>query len=186
MIETWKAKPSINVTKQWHVIYTHSGCEKKVSEVLARKKIEYFLPVNRIVDKATFWKGILTQPLFPSFIFIRVANLNPEFLKQIPGVMNVVYWLKQPAVIKDSEIELIKHFLKEHKTVHLEKVSVNAEEMILRSISKTPKDGAWQRDITEIFLPSLGYVLSAEISKAHPNSREELNYIHPFSYKSAL
>lgn len=37
------------------------------------------------------------------------------------GIMNFVYWLGKPAVIKDLEIDMIRRFLNEHTNVSLEK-----------------------------------------------------------------
>jgi hypothetical protein len=71
-------------------------------------------------------------------------------------VINFVYWLSKPAVISDSEIEIIKRVLNRHRNIKLENSSygpiVGHEGQIFSIKDKTIK----------IILPSLGYLMIAE------------------------
>ncbi len=59
--------------------------------------------------------------MFTSYVFVRVAETEHNLLKQTDGIINMVYWLGKPAVIRDSEIDLIKKFLNEYTNVKLER-----------------------------------------------------------------
>ena len=45
--------------KQWYAVYTRPGVEKKVCEILTRKKIENYFPLNRIVGDWNLNKKII-------------------------------------------------------------------------------------------------------------------------------
>jgi transcription antitermination factor NusG len=89
-------------------------------------------------------------------------------LKSITSnIVNLIYWLGKPAVVKDQEIDNIKYFLNEHRNIKLEKrnVDINEEVLIMRGsfynqygIVKTVKNNS-----VVVSLPSLGYSMIAEI-----------------------
>jgi transcription antitermination factor NusG len=53
---------------------------------------------------------------------VQIEDSRKWEVKSVDGILNYIYWLGKPAVVKDSEIELIKKFLKEFESV---KVSEN-------------------------------------------------------------
>src|SRR5689334_11827491 len=110
--------------KNWYAVYTKPRCEKKVSALLSKKKIENYLPLNRVSTPGDRRKVNL-EPLFPSYVFVNITELEMATIRQNSDVINFVYWLGRPAVIKDVEVESIQHFLNEHSDVVLEKTAVN-------------------------------------------------------------
>ncbi len=46
-------------------------------------------------------------------------------IKQTQGVVNFVYWLAKPLVIKNDEIQEIKQFVSDHENIKLEKIEKN-------------------------------------------------------------
>src|SRR4051794_27265741 len=100
--------------KQWYVVYTKPRAEKKICETLSRKKIENYLPLNRIVGNWNINKKIIDEPLFANYIFVWITDLRFLELKKIPGILNLVHWLGKPVVIDDLEIGMIKSFLNNH------------------------------------------------------------------------
>jgi transcription antitermination factor NusG len=111
----------MNENKKWLAVYTRPRAEKKVSELLTRRKIENYCPINKVMKQWSDRKKVICEPLFSSYVFVRVPEYAITSLKQIPGIINVVYWLGKPAVIRDSEIEVIKRFLCEYVNIRLEK-----------------------------------------------------------------
>src|SRR5262245_5761586 len=114
--------------KKWFAVYTKPRFEKRVTEILNRKKIENYCPINKVVRQWSDRKKLVNEPLFPYFVFIRITECELLSLKEIDGVVNFVYWLGRPATIRDSEIDSIKQFLDEYHNVHLEKTQVNMNE----------------------------------------------------------
>ena len=85
------------------------------------------------------------------------------------GVLNFVYWLAKPAVIKDEEIDIIKKFLNDHDNVQIEKTFVNVNDHV-RVISGPlmMREGnvvEVKHKTVKVSLPTLGYTLIAEVDK---------------------
>jgi transcription antitermination factor NusG len=155
--------------KQWYALYTRSRCEKKVADLLEKKKVEVYCPLNKIRRQWADRKKVILEPLFTSYVFIRVAPAELAQIKQTDGVINVVYWLSKPAVIRQEEIDTIKKFLIEYDYVTIEKACVNLNDRV--RITNGPLM-MWEGNVVEIrtntvklTLPSLGYELVAEIRK---------------------
>lgn len=55
-------------------------------------------------------KKMVDEPLFRSYVFAHIVEDEKPKVRETKGVLNFVYWLGQPAVIRDQEIEIIKHF----------------------------------------------------------------------------
>jgi transcription antitermination factor NusG len=156
---------------KWYAVYTRPRWEKKVAELLTKKKVENYCPLNRVQRQWSDRKKIVQEPLFTSYVFVRIADKIFLPVHQTDGVINFVYWLGKPAVIRDSEITAIKQFLSDYKDVHLEKTKVNVNETV--RIIKGPLM-AMEGNVIEVLnntikvvLPSLGYVMVAHVPKAH-------------------
>jgi transcription antitermination factor NusG len=174
--------------KKWFAVYTRPRWEKKVAEILTHKKIECYCPINKVVRQWSDRKKIVHEPLFTSYVFVKVPETGLTSLKQTNGVINLVYWLGKPAVIRDVEIEIIKRFLNEHINIQLEKASIQVndkvrilggplmemEGQVLSIKSKTIK----------VALPSLGYMMYAEVETSNvevtkPTSATEIEMHYP-------
>jgi transcription antitermination factor NusG len=157
--------------KSWYAVYTHARWEKKVSNLLTLKKIENYCPLNRVLKQWSDRKKIMYEPLFTCYVFVRISNKESVSVLQTDGVLNYVSWQARPAVIRDTEIELIKKFLLDHCNVRLEKIKVHVndtvqikcglfmeqEGRVIEVLNKTLK----------VALPSLGYMMLAEIPKSY-------------------
>jgi transcription antitermination factor NusG len=163
--------------KKWYAVYTKPRWEKKVSELLTKRKIENYCPVNKVVRQWADRKKTVLEPLFTSYVFVHATEGDHLAIKQNDGIVNLVYWLGAPAVIRDEEIEAIKRFLNEHTDVKLEKVAVNVADRI-RIIDGllVHREGdvlEVKNKTVKVLLPSLGYTMTAEIAK---EKIEVLNY----------
>jgi transcription termination/antitermination protein NusG len=153
--------------KKWFALYTRARWEKKVSEILTRKKFENYCPINKVVRQWSDRKKVVHQPLFTSYVFVRVSEFDITPLRQIQGVINFVYWLGKPAVVRDSEIETIKDFLAGHVNIKLEKTPVNANDKVrVLSGPLMELEGevlSVKSRTVRVALPSLGYLMFAEV-----------------------
>ncbi len=152
---------------KWYAVYTKPRCEKKVAEILNRKKIENYCPLNRV---ERYWSGskkLIEEPLFTNYIFVRGTELQHSELKKTYGIVNLVYWLGKPVVVTDLEIETIRRFLNNHINVIIEKTTVNLDAPNTK-VSHTVRE----RETTLItvknkklcvILSSIGYIISAEV-----------------------
>src|SRR5436189_5247395 len=113
--------------KQWYVIYTKPRMEKKVSEILTRKEIENYFPLNRIIADWNTNKKIIDEPLFACYIFVRATIKQLFELKKVSGIVNLVYWLGKPVIIDDLGIGMIKSFLNDYINVTTKKITLGIE-----------------------------------------------------------
>lgn len=81
-------------------------------------------------------------------------------------VINYVYWLGKPAIIRDCDIECIQQFLNDHMNIKLEKCSIKPSDnvKVLNGPFMNMKGtvtSVWQNKVRMV-LPSLGYAMVAE------------------------
>ena len=121
----------------WFAIYTKPRWEKKVAKLLEEKGIENYCPLNKVVKQWSDRKKVVLEPIFKSYVFVRVVPEHKWDLKKIPGIINFVYWLGKPARVKDEDIYTIRKFLNEFSDVRVEDAAplqVNAKVRIIQGV----------------------------------------------------
>jgi transcription antitermination factor NusG len=153
--------------KQWYALYTRPRWEKKVADLLEKKKVEVYCPLNKVHRQWADRRKVVLEPLFSSYVFVYISEREHISIKETDGVINFVYWLNKPAIIRNEEIDTIKKFLSEYDHVSLEKTEVNLNDKV--RIINGPLM-MWEGNVVEIrtntvkiTLPSLGQTLVAEI-----------------------
>ncbi|MBS1751534.1 MAG: UpxY family transcription antiterminator [Bacteroidetes bacterium] len=156
-------------SRQWYVVYTKPNWEKKVAELLGKKGIEQYCPLNKVQKQWHDRKKTILEPLFKSYVFVRAEVQAHSRIKAMPGILNFVYWLGKPAMVKNEEIDAIRSFLLEHKNVQLEKVAVNVNDVVKiihgPFIHREGKIVQVTNNTVKIELPSIGYTLIAQAGK---------------------
>lgn len=104
----------------WYALYTKPRWEKKVAENLTRAGIENYCPINKVIRQWSDRKKTVLEPVFKGYVFVRVLENKKWEVTEIDGVINYVYWLGKPAVIRDEEIDTIRKFLNEFSDVAVE------------------------------------------------------------------
>lgn len=150
----------------WYAVYTKPRWEKKVAGLITKAGIENYCPLRKSVRQWSDRKKIVEEPLFNSYVFVRISNKQHAAIREIDGVVNFVYWLQKPAVIRDEDIEIVKRFLNEYSNVRIERTIVNVhdrvkivngpfmefEANVIKVNNKTVK----------VILPSIGFTMTAE------------------------
>ena len=153
--------------KNWYIIYTKSKCEKKVAYLLTKRKIENFYPLNSKKLANARKSKTIYEPLFDSYVFVYIEEDAIPHLKQIEGVVNLVYWKGEPAVIKEEEVTTIKEFTSVYIDIKLEKNAVN-HHGYLRTVDEHPsyRRGGNLLKIknrsSKVYLPSMGFTMIAD------------------------
>lgn len=157
--------------KKWYVVYTKSRCEKKVADLLTRKGIENYCPLNRVQKQWSDRKKIILAPLFTSYVFVRILPIEQSSICHTDGILNFVFWLNKPAIIRNEEIDIIKQFLNDHSYVRLEKVSININDVVRvvagPFMEQEGKVVSFKNKSVKIMLPSLGYLMYVEIESVN-------------------
>jgi transcription antitermination factor NusG len=94
--------------KLWYAAYTRANHEKRVAQQLSARSVEHFLPLYQSVRH---WKDRRVQlqlPLFPGYVFVRLALRDRLQVLEIPSVARLVGFNGTPTPLPDGEIEALK------------------------------------------------------------------------------
>ncbi len=154
------------MNEKWHVVQTKQHFERKVAEQLTRKKIETYCPLQRKVNLFNEKRKISVEPLFDCMVFVRISESEQLMVKKISGVVNFMYWLSDIAVIKEEEIEILKHVLDEFNVLKVQQIKVNTNESpkVMKSqvLEKSGDVIEYEKSLVNVVLPSIGYLLLAQ------------------------
>ena len=154
--------------KYWYVIYTRPKWEKKVAELLTKTGVENYCPLNKVTRQWSDRAKVVLEPLFTSYVFVRVSESEKWQVRDLPGVINYIYWLGRPAVVPGTDIEAIKSFLNEHEKVFLERSVVKAGDRIMVTrgafLNVEGTVVAMHGKKVKIHIPSIGVALVAIVA----------------------
>jgi transcription antitermination factor NusG len=96
--------------KHWFAVYTTCRHEKRVAAHFESRAIEHYVPLYRARHK---WKdgstAILDLPLFPCYVFVRIARQQRISVLEVPGVLCVVGSSgSHPTPLPEFEIETLR------------------------------------------------------------------------------
>jgi transcription antitermination factor NusG len=100
--------PEEKCGEHWFAAYTCANHEKRVASHFEARAVDHFLPVYRSVKR---WKDRsvrLEQPLFPGYIFVRLAAAARLRVLEVPGVVRLVGFNGQPYPLPENEIESLR------------------------------------------------------------------------------
>jgi len=141
--------------KKWFVLYSKPRWEKKVDASLIRKGIESWCPLNKVQKQWSDRKKIVEEPLFKSYVFVKIDEAERVEVLMTPGVLNFIYFLGKPAVIRDEDIETIRHYLTDSEA----KIEVVSLELFQQNTKVKVSRG--------VFLDAEGIVLRSNKKKAY-------------------
>lgn len=107
-----------------------------MASLLLDRGIENYCPVNKVTRQWSDRKKIVIEPVFKGYVFVKVEDQKKWEVKEVNGILNFVYWLGKPAVIRDAEIDTIRKFLNEFNDVKVESKGfvVNTEVRIRQGV----------------------------------------------------
>jgi len=110
------------------------------------------------------------EPLFKSYVFVKVSDENRSAVRMTNGAINFVYWDGKPAVIKEREITAIKRFLDEYENVEARPIELKVNQRVrIANGSLMDKEGKVldiRHKMAKIAIDSLGYILVAYIDRS--------------------
>jgi transcription antitermination factor NusG len=92
-------------------VYTVSRHEKVVARQMNGNGVDHFLPLYKCVRRWKDRRKELELPLFPGYVFIRIAFQDRLRVQQLPGVLQIVSFNGKPAPLPDAEIEALRNGL---------------------------------------------------------------------------
>ena len=153
--------------KQWLAIYTKSRSEKKVTNRLLELGYEVYCPVREEIKIWSDRKKKVNVPVFSSYVFVKINEKQRIEILQVPGVVNFVFWLQKPAVIRDVEIQNIKSFLSDYPNADVRSLNVSIGQEIEIKYGKLKDNKGIIEEVRNstvvIRLDNIGFELIAEV-----------------------
>jgi len=151
----------------WYVIHTKPRGEKKAEEQLLSLGINAYCPTR---NEIRFWsdrKKRIKVPVLPSMVLVKIDEKDIKRVFECPGVVRYMFWLGKKAVVRQSEVDILKKYLKGDYNLINSKLSnikvgdnfnspsFNNEKGIVDRISK---NNIW------IYLKSIGYSIKLKLA----------------------
>src|SRR5258708_22479160 len=92
----------------WYATYTCAQHEKRVAAELGMREVEHFLPLYSSVRRWRDRRVQLELPLFPGYVFVRLALRDRLRVLQIPSVVRLVGFNGLPTALPDTEMEIMR------------------------------------------------------------------------------
>lgn len=114
---------------RWYAAYTTSRHEKRVAEHFRQRTIDHFLPVYAAQRK---WRDgsrvTLELPLFPCYIFVRMARVERGLVLSVPGVVTLVGGTGgSPAPLAEATVEALRQGVREGRVAPHERVTAGQQ-----------------------------------------------------------
>lgn len=100
----------------WYALYTRSRTEKKVADLLIKKNMEVYCPLQEEIRQWSDRKKKVKVPVFRSYVFVHLDDYTAGCgsVLNTPGAVRFLWWQGKPGIVRDEEIEEIKKFLKDY------------------------------------------------------------------------
>jgi transcription elongation factor/antiterminator RfaH len=119
-------------TEGWYLIYTKPRHEKKVAEQLSKLEIESFLPATKTERKWCDRKKVVTSPLFPSYVFVKLGGIGNYIASlDVDGVLYFVRAGKKIAKVYEHVITDLKLLVHNSREVEISTDSIHTGERML-------------------------------------------------------
>ena len=134
-----------------------------------RKGFLSYCPLHKVRRRWSDRYKIVNEPLFKSYVFVQINEVEMKKVRLIPGFVNFIYWNGKPAIIREKEINIIKKFLNDYTFVAAEPVKLipNQRIKIMNGILMDEKGIVLQseKNKVQLILESLGFKLTASLDK---------------------
>ncbi len=101
----------------WYAIYTRYKAEKEVVRLLQRKKIESYLPLNRIVKQYASKRKVVELPLINSYVFVKIIRHQYIPVLETNNVLKFIHFDGKLVPIPEPEIDLLRRICQEKMEV---------------------------------------------------------------------
>jgi len=147
-----------------------------VDQLLKEKGVESYCPLNKVRRKWSDRIKIIEEPLFKSYVFVKVNDEDRTNVRMTNGAVNFVYWNGKPAVIKEKEIIAIKRFLNEYENVEARQMKLKVDQRVrITNGTLMDQEGTvldLRHKTVKVAIDSLGYILIAYIDRTKLTSTQ--------------
>jgi transcription antitermination factor NusG len=105
------AEDTLHSEMLWYAGYTASRHEKRVAEHFAQRGVEHFLPLYETIHRWNNGRHRVQLPLFPGYIFVRIALQDRLRVIEVPGFVRLVGFNSLPHPLPEADINRMKEAL---------------------------------------------------------------------------
>ena len=151
----------------WYVLHTKPRSEKKVEKQLLSFGINAYCPTRSEFKLWTDRKKKIYKPVLPSMVLVYIDDKDINRVFESPLVVRYMFWMGKRAVVRQSEVDILKKYLDGSDNSTISKSSsinvgddfrlssFNNEKGIIRRISN---NNIW------IYLKSIGYSVKLKLA----------------------
>ncbi|WP_034919547.1 UpxY family transcription antiterminator [Gillisia sp. CAL575] len=153
----------------WFVICTKFKSEFKVAETLENNGFEVYCPSITTERQWSDRKKRVKTPLFNSFVFINIAENSREKVFDFINNSRYLFWLRKPAIVRDSEIEVLKEWMSNDQVDEARVLQISAGDKIIIANGNFKEQEAVVKEIgkqrMKLILPLLGFTINVKIKE---------------------
>jgi transcription antitermination factor NusG len=105
-------EPAQAFQPMWYAGYTAARHEKRVAEHFLQRGVEHFLPLYETIHRWNNGPHRVSLPLFPGYIFVRIALRERLRVLQVPGFVRLVGFNALPEALPESDITRMREALR--------------------------------------------------------------------------
>ena len=95
----------------WYVLHTKPRSEKKVEEKLLSLGINAYCPTRVEIKYWSDRKKRIDVPVLPSMVLVNIEDKDINKVFESSGVLRYMFWLGKRAIVRQSEIDVLKKYL---------------------------------------------------------------------------
>ena len=96
----------------WYVIHTKPRGEKKAEEQLLSLGINAYCPTRSEIRPWSDRKKRIQVPVLPSMVLVNIDEKDINRVFESPLVVRYMFWMGKRAIVRQSEIDILKKYLK--------------------------------------------------------------------------
>jgi len=153
----------------WFVICTKFKSEFKIAETLTENGFEVYCPSIVSTSQWSDRKKRVKTPLFNSFVFINIATGSRDKVFDFINNSRYLFWLKKPAIVRDSEIEILKKWMSNEQVDDARVSAISPGDKIIIANGNFKEQEAVVKEIgkqrMKLILPVLGFTINVKIKE---------------------
>jgi len=102
---------TFDIKPHWYVAYTLPRHEKSIADRLINQDVQTYLPLYSSVRKWNRRYVEIELPLFPGYVFVKMAITNRVRVLTHPGIIRLVGFNGNAVAIPDGEVERLRSLL---------------------------------------------------------------------------
>ena len=151
----------------WYVLHTKPRCEKKAEKHLLSIGINAYCPTRSEIKIWSDRKKKVYVPILPSMLLININDKDINRVFECPKVVRYMFWLGKRAVDRQSEVDILKKYLKgDYNLINSKLSNINVGDNFSLStfnnergiVNRISNNNIW------IYLKSIGYSVKLNLA----------------------